>query len=325
MVTTRMKEVHFQTLDLNLLRIFDALAEEGSVTRTGRRLGLTQSAVSHALNRLRFALNDELFVRGPDGMNPTARSVEIRPQLRRALDQLQAALGPSDFIPAKTHRRFSIAAPSAVATLLLPEVIAKVRAQAPNAELRIQRVGPDIAEALETGRIDLAIGAFGRVSQGFIKEVLLEERMVWAIRRDHPCANQPLTVEALCRLPLLMLSALEVGEAVDGRLASGGVERRVVWDDGGMERALEDCDKRGVVVTIDDAHAALAIVARTDMAALAPRRLAVSWAETYGLKLMEPPYESKALTLDLLWRADQGSHPAMVWLCGLLREAAAEL
>jgi DNA-binding transcriptional LysR family regulator len=320
-----MKEVHFPTLDLNLLRIFDALADEKSVTRAGRRLGLTQSAVSHALNRLRFALDDELFVRGPDGMNPTARAAEIRPQLRRALDQLQAALNPGDFIPAETRRRFSIAAPSAVGTLLLPHVIARMREEAPHAELRVQRVGSDVAEALESGRIDLAVGGFGRVSAGFVKETLFEERMVWVMRRDHPSARAPLTIECLCDLPLLMLSAVEVGEAVDGRMAGGGVERRVVWDDGAWERALGDCIKRGVVVTIDDAQAALSIVGVTDMAALAPRRLATTWAEVYGLALLDPPYESRPITLDLLWRADQGERPAITWLCGLLRDAAAEI
>jgi DNA-binding transcriptional LysR family regulator len=320
-----MSEFHFNQIDLNLLRVFDALAEEGSVTRAGRRLGLTQSAVSHALNRLRFALNDELFVRGPEGMRATARAAEIRPQLRRALDQLQAALGPSAFVPAETTRRFAIATPSAVATLLLPQVIDRLRREAPNAGLRIQRIGADIGEALENGRVDLAIGGFGRVHPGFVKETLLEERMVWVMRAGHPCASEPLTIERLCELPLLMLSTVEVGEAVEGRVAAGGVERRVVWDDGGLEKALEGCERRGVAVTIDDAQAALAIVARTDMAALAPRRLAVAWAGAYGLKLMEPPYEARPITLDLLWRADQGDQPAIAWLSGLLRDAAAEL
>jgi DNA-binding transcriptional LysR family regulator len=320
-----MRDVHFNTLDLNLLRVFDALAEEGSVTRAGRRLGLTQSAVSHALNRLRFALNDELFVRGPDGMHPTARAAEIRPALRRALDQLQRALGPTEFVPAETRRRFAIAAPSTVAALVLPRAIARVRQEAPHAELRIQRIGPDVGEALENGRIDLAIGGFSRVSSAFVKETLITEQMAWVLRRDHPAAQGPLTIEALCELPLLMLSAVDVGEAVEGRMASGGVERRVVWDDGGWEEAAQGRDKRGVVVTIDDAQAALAIVARTDMAALAPKRLAERWAEAYGLALKAPPYASRPITLDLLWRADQGRRPAMQWLTGLVRDAAAQI
>jgi DNA-binding transcriptional LysR family regulator len=317
-----MKDVHFQTLDLNLLRVFDALADEGSVTRAGRRLGLTQSAVSHALNRLRFALNDELFVRGPDGMHPTARAGEIRPGVKRALAQMQTALSPAEFVPAETNRRFSIAAPGAASTLLLPQVIERIRLEAPNAELQVRRVGPDVGEALENGRIDLAIGAFGRVSSVFVKQTLLQERMIWVMRRDHPAANAPLTVERLCELPLLTLSTVDVGEAVEGRMTSGGVERRVVWDDGGWEAAAEHCEKRGVVVTIDDAQAALAIVSRTDMATLAPERLARRWAGAYNLALMEAPYEARPITLDLLWRADQSEHPAMVWLSNLLREAA---
>src|ERR1700753_1210286 len=93
-------------LDLNLLRVFDVLLEERNVTRAGARLGLTQSAVSHALNRLRYALNDELFVRGPRGMHPTARAAEIGPQVRAALVQLQAAVTPADFSPITSERRF---------------------------------------------------------------------------------------------------------------------------------------------------------------------------------------------------------------------------
>jgi DNA-binding transcriptional LysR family regulator len=255
-------------------------------------------------------------------MHPTARAAEIRPALRRTLYQLQQALGPAEFIPGETRRRFTVSAPSTVATLILPQAVARMRAEAPHAELRIQRLGADVGEALENGRVDLAIGGFSRVSNAFVKETLLEEQMVWVLRRQHPAAAAPLTVERLCELPLLMLSTVDVGEAVEGRMISGGVERRVVWDDGGWEQAAQHCDKRGVVVTIDDAQAALAIVARTDMAALAPRRLAERWADAYGLELKRPPYEARPITLDLLWRADQGEHPAMKWLTGLVRDAA---
>src|SRR5512140_105390 len=98
------------SLDLNLLRVFDVLLEERSVTRAGARLGLTQSAVSHALNRLRYVLEDDLFVRGPAGMQPTPRAVEMGPQVHAALNQLQAAMAPSDFHAATTERRFAVIA-----------------------------------------------------------------------------------------------------------------------------------------------------------------------------------------------------------------------
>src|SRR5215831_2568151 len=99
-----MNSVHFSSLDLNLLRVFDTLMEEHSVTRAGERLGLSQSAISHALNRLRYVLQDDLFVRGPDGMQPTARAAEIAPRLRQGLLQLQLALSPAEFVPERTSR-----------------------------------------------------------------------------------------------------------------------------------------------------------------------------------------------------------------------------
>jgi len=135
-----MSDVHFHSIDLNLLRLFDALAEERSVTRAGARLGLTQSAVSHALNRLRHVLADELFVRGPDGMRPTARAEEIAPRLRQGLHQLQLALAPTSFAPADTQRRFAIAAAAYTCTVLMPGVVSRLRSAAPAAELRATRL-----------------------------------------------------------------------------------------------------------------------------------------------------------------------------------------
>src|ERR1700761_1821991 len=103
-----MQNLHFDNLDLNLLRVFEAMIDERSATRAGARLGLTQSAISHALNRLRYVLKDELFVRGSGGMQPTERAAEIAPRLRQALLQLQLALTPSEFVASETTRRFSL-------------------------------------------------------------------------------------------------------------------------------------------------------------------------------------------------------------------------
>src|SRR5580765_1082764 len=113
-----MSDANFGQLDLNLLRVFDALAEERSVTRAGERLGLTQSAVSHALNRLRYALEDELFLRGPDGMTPTPRAAEIWPELRRGLSQLQHSLAPTEFAPEQAERTFHITASAYLGEIL---------------------------------------------------------------------------------------------------------------------------------------------------------------------------------------------------------------
>lgn len=320
-----MREVHFQTLDLNLLRVFDALAEERSVTRAGERLGLTQSAVSHALNRLRYALEDELFVRGPEGMTPTPRAAEVWPELRRGLGQLQHALAPTEFDPASADRVFNLSASAYLCEVLLPRAIMRIREEAPGVELRIRSPDPNQAEGLETGRLDLAIGVFGRVAEVFARERLFEERLIWAVRADHPAAAEPLSLDRLRELPLVLL-APPSSERAAGERPGRGIERLGLWDDLGSDRTpLGRGALERIKVVVDTAHAALAIVGRTDMAALVPRRLAMTWSHMHGLKLAELGDEAAPATpVEAVWRADQSTHPALTWLRSVLRDTARE-
>jgi DNA-binding transcriptional LysR family regulator len=322
-----MQDIHFLSLDLNLLRVFDAMADELSVTRAGGRLGLSQSAVSHALRRLRHAVQDPLFVRGPDGMRPTARAEEIAPRLRQGLAQLQEALSPTAFAPATTTRRFTIATSAYVCAILMPEVAAVLRDQAPGAELRIRPVTESLSDDLSSGRIDLAIGGFGRAASRFDRELLFTETAVWALRADHPAAAaETLTLEALADLPQVLMATAE-DHAVDGRIVEGGLERWVIWDDrGALDEVLAARGRaRAIALTVPDAASALAIVSRTDMVALAPRRLATMLAQQHGLKLFDPPYPSRTAEIEMLWRRDLGPSPATDWLKGRLKEAAARL
>ncbi len=323
-----MPDIHFAALDLNLLRVFHALAEEGSVTRAGARLGLSQSAVSHALNRLRYALHDELFVRGPAGMRPTSRALEIAPRLQEGLRQLQLAVAPAEFVPAETRRRFTIAAGAYTSTVLMPSVIATIREVAPFAEIRLQLVGRALGEDLLTGRVDLVIGSFGRATPSYAREALFSESMVCALRADHPAARAGvLTLADLAATPHVMMASSEEDTAVDGRVTEGGLERRVLWDDRGeVDEALARVGlRRTVALRVQDPHSALAIVSRCDMLALVPRRLSTAFAAQYDLKLFEPPYASPTMQVEALWRREVGDTPPMSWLRGCLRAAAAEL
>src|SRR5882724_1682452 len=213
-----MNQAHFASLDLNLLRVFDALMEERSVTRAGARLRLTQSAISHALNRLRYMLADELFVRGTEGMQPTARAAEIGPRLRQALHHMQLALAPSAFDPKTTDRCFTIGATDYISALLLPEITARLRIEAPHAELRVRPLDDiDIVDELDAGRMDLVTGSFGRVPERFGQEPLYGDEMVWLMRDDHPAAGKPMTLDLIARLPHLSIALTgSVSEAIDG-------------------------------------------------------------------------------------------------------------
>ncbi|MBX6322206.1 MAG: LysR family transcriptional regulator [Rhodospirillaceae bacterium] len=323
-----MNAPHLNGLDLNLVRVFDALIEERNVTRAGHRLGLTQSAVSHALRRLRAILGDELFVRAPEGMRPTPRALEVAPRLREALHLLQNALAPAEFEPAATSRRFVLAANDYVSAVLLPGLTARLREAAPHAALRVRPGSLGIAEALDSGRLDLAIGRFGRVPERYASEPLFRETVVWALSRDHPLADGPLTLDRLAGLPHLILSALgDEVPTVDGFVVEHGLEIRVMRDDASaFQSALAARGlPRMIALTIPHALAAPWIVGRSDVAALLPRRLATVFEGPCRLKLFDPPYPSPPFEWMALWHKGRGDQPAMAWFRRLLREVAESL
>lgn len=308
---------NFSNLDLNLLRVFDALFEERSVTRAGSRLHVTQSAVSHALARLRDILGDELFIKGPDGMTPTAKARAVGPRLRAGLLQLQAALSVDAFDPATAKHHYAIAADAYATVVLLPSVIGRIRADAPGVGVRITPCVGDIGEALDTGRVDLAISAYGRVPERLGLHVLLRYRLVWVLRADHPLAREPLTLERLASLPHLVRAVTdERTEAMDGMVVEHGLERRVAQDgDGALTDALASIGRRRQKrLTVPSTHAALAIVGESDLAALVPWRMATAWAGHYRLKWMESPYPGPESQLSMVWHLGHGSDPALSWL-----------
>lgn len=323
-----MSDVHFEALDLNLLRVFEALSEERSATRAGARLGLTQSAISHALNRLRYVMKDELFVRGPDGMQPTERAAEIAPRLRQGLMQLQMALAPSEFVAESTDRRFTITCTEYAGAVLLPPLIARLRSAAPHASLSVLPSNLGVAESLRSGRADLAIGSFKRIPDWFAGEPLWVETRVWVLSEDHPAAREELTLERLAELPHLVVTATGEDEhAIDGYVVDHGLERLVTRSDAGvLQGALASRGlRRTVAVTTPHFTAALAAVTRSDIAALLPRRVATAFMGPYRLVLFEPPYPSPPFELMSLWHRENGDQPAIAWMRRQLREVAAEL
>ncbi len=321
-----MNHVHLGQLDLNLLRIFDAIAEERSATRAGERLGLSQSAISHALGRLRQLFDDPLFTRGPDGMRPTARAAEIAPALRDALTALQLAIAPSGFSPLQTDRRFTIAAGSYFCSVLLPTVVERIRAEAPLAEVRIRAPDGDLEEALRNGAVDVGIGVFAELSDRLDREVIFEEQAVWVVRADHPVAGAPLTLETLASLPHVAI-AFGPNSDESGGLSWGRTRRfNVLEGAAGIDEVLAQAGlRRTIALRVHDIYGALSIVSRTDMTMLAPRRLAEVHARALGLELLDPPYPSRDLVGETIWSGEAGGHPAVAWLRQLVREAAASM
>ncbi|MFL5298581.1 MAG: LysR family transcriptional regulator [Phenylobacterium sp.] len=315
-------------LDLNLLRVFDVLLEERSVTRTGARLGLTQSAVSHSLNRLRYVLDDELFVRGPAGMQPTPRAVEMGPQVHAALNQLQAALAPSDFHALTSERRFAVVAGAYASAVIAPELAARLAEAAPQAELAIEEYGNDVLERLDSRRADFLLGSVLAAPDRFARETILTEELVWVVRSGHPRFEGGATdMRTLVSVPHIVI-ARPIPGIVEG---AGGDRRafisRASWEDAGaLEAALANAGlTRRVGATVPDNYTALIMAVRTDMATLIPRRLALLSAQGGRVKLVEPPYASPPVDIGVVYLKDRIADPAIAWLRDQIRAVAAGL
>ena len=310
-------------LDLNLLRVFDVMLEERNVTRAGARLGLSQSAVSHALNRLRYALNDDLFVRGPSGMHPTARAVEMGAQVHAALLQLQSAVAPADFSPARSERRFVLASGTYSCAVLTPPLVARMAAEAPLAELAIESYQTDVFDGLDAHRLDFIVGGVLAAPARFAHEVIIRESMAWVVRAGHPLAElNQVELADLVAYPHVVIAAgrQELHEVTERR----GVVTRASWEEvSAFETALaaEGLTRR-VGLSVPDSYSAVSVVARSDMVTLIPRRLALLSTQRGGLKLIEPPYQSPSVDISLICLKDRLADPAIAWMRELIRGVA---
>lgn len=305
-------------VDLNLLRVFDTLYELRSVTRAASRLGLTQSAVSHALGRLRRAIDDPLFVRAPGGLQPTARAVEMAPGVREGLVQLRGALSPTLFDPASAVRRFTIAAGSYFCVLLVPELIARVRELAPGVMVRIQPLGPDLLSELDESSVDLALGAFTRIPSRLTSERLYREELVWIAAAGNPLARAPFDRDALARAPGLTIWVGRPFEALRAAVPEGVLERKVIAETG--EAVAADIGEDSAAVY--DALTAIAVVGRTDMVALVPRRFAER-DDAHHVVMLDAPEESGGIDLMMLWHGKFDEDAGLAWLRGVIRDIVA--
>lgn len=314
-----MNELHIHNLDLNLLRVFDVLLQERNATRAGARLGLSQSAVSHALGRLRYALDDELFVRDPRGLKPTPRALEIGPQVHSALVQLQAAFAPPTFDPATTERRFALMAGNYGCAVMAPRLVELLAREAPGAELAIVEFGLNLVDQLDARQVDFILGARIPAPTRVVQETLFPESLVWVVRAENPLPHGLVTLEELVSVPHVVISRSQTEVAP-------GIDMRSSWEDRSAFEAMlrERGLSRRIGVTTPDSYSAVSVIRQSDMAGLLPRRIASLTEKTGLLRVIEPPYQTPTTELTLLYLAERMADPALVWMRDLLRRVAAE-
>ncbi len=307
--------------DLNLLRIFDLLFEERSVSRAAQRLNLTQSAVSHALKRLREVIGDPLFTRGANGLSPTARAEELAPQLREILVRIRTALTPPAFAPGASQRTFTIATGSYICRLVVPHLIVMMRASAPGIRLRIVNIDQALLDELDQGTVDVAVGSFGDVPARIRVQPLFRDMLVWVSSRHHPLANAQPDGRTLAAEPSLSIMPDYPFRPLRSDGAGERMTRRTIIGNIGESPEGNYGD---VPARVYDVDTATAVVGRTDLFAILPRRLAAVRAKEEGLHLYDTPTAAPDIELALLWHSRFSEDPGLTWLRSLIVNASPE-
>lgn len=290
-------------VDLNLLLVFDAVMAERNVTRAAARLGMTQPAVSNALNRLRLTVKDELFLRGSDGMRPTPRALELSTPIRECLQRLEQALDPADFDPATTTRTFRVGMPEYFSALMLQQMVCRMRREAPHANLHTMPLTRlNATELLDNGDVDMVCTPRRELDDTYRRQDLFQDRFMVAMSRKHPLANKPLTLEDFCSADHLLISLTgDTQSPVDDALHRQGCHRRVM-------------------LTVNQFLVAFGIAGRTDLLLTCPGAILRRYRDAYGLVLKELPVEVPMAPMQLLWHARLGNHPALDWFRALVAE-----
>jgi DNA-binding transcriptional LysR family regulator len=276
--------------------------------------------VSHALGRLRYALNDELFVRDPRGLKPTPRALEIGPQVHSALVQLQAAFAPPTFDPATTERRFALMAGSYGCSVLAPRLVELLNQEAPRAQLAIVEFGLNLVDQLDARQVDFILGGRVPAPPRVAQETLLEETQAWTVRPENPLPHGAVTLEELVSVPHVVISRSRTEVAP-------GVELRGSWEDPSAFEIMlrEQGLSRRIGVTTPDSYSAVSVIRQSDMAGQLPRRIASLAVRSGLLRVIEPPYRTPTAELVLLYLSERMSDPALMWMRELLRRVAAEV
>jgi len=288
--------------DLNLLVSLHALLDERHVSRAAVRLGVSQPAMSRALSRLRAMFEDPLLVRGRSGMEPTARALELAPQLETLLRDVRELVRPVHFDPAAATGRVCIAAPDIVAYMIVPGLIRLFAQVAPGLDLEIKKWSPEWRSQLDEGSIDLTVGVPAGDEPNLRSRPLVDTRWVCALRSGHPALAQPWTAENFARLDHLVVSLTgRGGGPIDAALEEMGLSRRI-----------------GLRVPYPLLSPLL--VAETELVLTTPQWLATKLAAYVAIEVRQPPLRLPPIRAPMVWHERSHRDPRHRWFRQMLAQ-----
>ncbi len=295
-------------IDLHLLRCLETLVTERHVTRAAEKLGMSQSGMSTALAKLRSVFDDPILVRTPHGMKPSEHAPEIAGAVRRALNEIDLAIARrGEFDPAGSAVTFSIMASDYVGFTILPLLVERVREVAPNVLLTVAMPEPSrIREALANSEVDLVVGFYHDIADGLYQTIVLHDQLACVVRAGHPVIDGAVSAAQYSAAdhiyygaPPKFISSVEV--VLERVLPAQGIERRIA-------------------VNVPSLAMMPRMVARTDLMATMPFRLAHSVSDAPALQVLPLPFEMPELPVRAIWHERMHDNNAHRWLRGLVQE-----
>ena len=299
--------MNLNSLDLNLLVALDALLREANVSRAAMRIGLSQPAASHALQRLRDLIGDPLLVRNGARMELTPRALGLRAPLGQTLDQVRSLFVPDAFDAIRSERRFRLMMPDLAVELLMPPLMAKITKAAPNIQIDVVPWRSSAIFTAEFARtIDMVI-SIGNAFKGFHRQLLYTDSDALAVRRGHPAGNRLKKRDAfLAARHVAVIIRGQNEDLIDTWLRSKGIERKITLVVPGYIEALH-------------------VAARTDLVAFVPRRLIAALSKQLSLATITPPLDPGIDEQFMFYPTRAQMDPGSIWLRRLMLETGREL
>jgi DNA-binding transcriptional LysR family regulator len=298
--------VNLGAVDLKLLVVFDAIMTERNVSRAGARIGMSQSATSNALNRLRELLADQLFIRTGSGMQPTAVALRLTTPIHEALQLVRSALEPSLFDPSNSTWTYRLAISDHASIVMLPSLAEHLARVAPGVRLVLRpKVNAEVAGQLDANEIDFAIGVIPALQRRFNRVSLFRDSYDCLLRRNHPLAKRPLKLSDFKSTEFLAVRPRHEGPSeVDRILIDKGV-------------------RRTVAITVDQFLAAPPILAHTNLIAFMLRGV-MQHLNLKQLNVAQAPIRLD-VQVSAVWNRALTKQPAHSWMRQQLVEVSGRL
>jgi len=306
-------------VDLNLLVYLDVLLRECNVTRAAEELGISQPAMSNSLRRLRDLFDDPLLVRTSDGMTPTDRALELQPLVRNVLAAAEIAVLPKTiFDAAASDRIFRIMASDYTEVTLLPQLLTRLRKEAPNIRLDIMTPSDVSFHDVERGKVDLVINRFDTLPQSFHQVHLWDDSFSCVMSASNPVIKN-WSLDSYLSHKHVWVSKTGMGVGVG--MSSDDVQRL-----GWVDEALGKLDaKREITVFTRHYQAALLLGEQEDLIVTIPTIAARTMSNNPKVVILDPPFEIPRMRLKMVWSPLLQRDPGHKWLRQMIKDVSSEI